>query len=190
VIALDEAQRFVQSTLSPLAAVDLSLDEALGCVAGVVVLAREPVPGFANSSMDGYAVRAVDTRTAPARLQVVDSIMAGDVASVRVGPGQAARIMTGAPVPLGADCICMIEETVLESGGHVVVIGRTIPVGEFVRQPGADVAVGQVLIAVGDALGPVHLGRTQPVVATPQQKRWSRWVFTNVKQPSRLIEGR
>jgi molybdenum cofactor synthesis domain-containing protein len=158
VIPLDEAQWFVQSTLSFLPVVDLSLDEALGCVAGEEVLAREPVPGFANSSMDGYAVRSIDTRTAPARLQVVDSIMAGDVSSVHVGSRQAARIMTGAPVPAGADCVCMIEETTVESGGRVVVIDRSIPAGEFVRSPGADVAVGQVLIAAGDELGPVHLG--------------------------------
>ena len=77
--------------------------------------------------------------------------MAGDAASVRVAPGQAVRIMAGAPVPEGADGVCMIEETTAESGGLAVVIPRSIPVGEFVRRAGSDVGVGK-------ELGPAHLG--------------------------------
>jgi molybdenum cofactor synthesis domain-containing protein len=157
-IPLDEAQRFVLSTLVPLPVVELALGEALGCVVGEEIVAREPVPGFANSSMDGYALRSIDVAVAPVRLDVVGSVMAGDVSALRVGPGQAVRIMTGAPVPEGADCVCMIEEATVGPGGLAVVISRSIATGEFIRGPGSDVAVAQVLVTAGEELGPAHLG--------------------------------
>jgi molybdenum cofactor synthesis domain-containing protein len=158
VIPLDEARGFVLSTLRPLPAIELSLEDALGCVVSEEIVAKESVPGFANSSMDGYALRSLDTQAAPVRLEVVGSVMAGDVSPVRVEEGQAVRIMTGAPVPDGADSVCMVEETTVESDGLAVMISRPITLGEFIRRPGSDVAAGQVLVEAGDELGPAHLG--------------------------------
>jgi molybdenum cofactor synthesis domain-containing protein len=158
VIPLDEAQGFVLSTLRPLPVVELSLEDALGCVVGEKIVAKMPVPGFANSSMDGYALRSLDSQAAPVRLDVVGSVMAGDVSSVRVQEGQAVRIMTGAPVPDGADCVCMVEETTVEPDGLGVLIARAVAVEEFIRRPGSDVEAGQFLVGAGDELGPAHLG--------------------------------
>jgi molybdopterin molybdotransferase len=134
VIALDEAKRFVLEGLVPLTPVVVALDEALGCVAGEQVLAREAVPGFVNSSMDGFALRSSDTSSGSARLSVTDSVYAGDVSSLRLETGQAMRIMTGAPLPEGADCVCMIEEATVD--GHEVLISRAIASGEFLRHVG------------------------------------------------------
>jgi molybdopterin molybdotransferase len=157
-IPLDEAQRFVFGLCGPLPPVELPLDDALGSVLSAAVVATEQVPSFANSSMDGYAVRADDTCGAPVRLTVIGSIMAGHTLDQTVGRGQAARIMTGAPVPPGADAVCMIEETETGSDGRSVVIRRELQPGAFVRQPGRDVAVGDVIASAGTVLTPAHLG--------------------------------
>jgi molybdopterin molybdotransferase len=157
-IPLDEAQRFVFGLCPSLPGVELALDDALGCVLSETVTATEQVPSFANSSMDGYAVRADDTAGAPVSLEVIGSVMAGHPIGQTVGPGQAARIMTGAPLPLGADAVCMIEETETASDGRNVVIGRELQAGTFVRQPGRDVAIGDVIASAGTVLGPALLG--------------------------------
>jgi molybdenum cofactor synthesis domain-containing protein len=142
----------------PLPPVELPLDDALGFVLSATVVATEQIPSFANSSMDGYAVRADDTSGAPVRLTVIGSIMAGHPLEQSVRPGQAARIMTGAPVPTGADAVCMVEETETASDGQSVVIGRRLQPGAFVRQPGRDVAIGDVIASAGTVLTPAHLG--------------------------------
>jgi molybdopterin molybdotransferase len=157
-IPLDEAQRFVLGLCGPLPPVELPLDDALGSVLSAAVVATEQVPSFANSSMDGYAVRSADTVGAPVRLTVIGSIMAGQTLGQTIGPGQAARIMTGAPVPSGADAVCMIEETETDSDRRSVVIGRELEPGAFVRQPGRDVAIGDVICSAGTVLTPAHLG--------------------------------
>jgi molybdopterin molybdotransferase len=157
-IPLEEAQRFVFGLCDPLPPVERPLDDALGCVLTDAVVATESVPPFANSSMDGYAVRADDTSGAPVRLRVIGSIMAGHLLEGAVGPGQAARIMTGAPVPTGADAVCMVEETEPSSDGRSVSIGRELQRGDFVRQPGQDVAIGDVIAPAGTVITPAHLG--------------------------------
>jgi molybdopterin molybdotransferase len=156
-IPVDDAQRFVLGQLAPLPPATLPIAAALGCVVSEDVAATEPVPPFANSSMDGYAVRAQDTGDAPVSLQVVGAIMAGHVFDGTVGPGQAVRIMTGAPLPAGVDAVCMVEETETEADGDVTVLRRLQP-GDFVRLPGRDVAVGDVVAPAGTVLTPAHLG--------------------------------
>ena len=94
-ISLDEARRFVLQDLVPLPPRDLALAHALGCVAAQEVTAREPSPRFENSSMDGFALRAIDTRGGGRRLRVTNSIFAGDTPSITLDEGEAARIMTG-----------------------------------------------------------------------------------------------
>ncbi|HWE71485.1 MAG TPA: gephyrin-like molybdotransferase Glp, partial [Acidimicrobiales bacterium] len=120
-------------------------------------------PPFVNSSRDGYALRAADTLTAggtegPVRLQVVGLIMAGSTFEGVVAPGQATRIMTGAPMPAGADAVCMLEDCQVDMDGEVVVIGQPVPAGEAVRGVGEDVAVGDVMAEPGTVLSPAHLG--------------------------------
>jgi molybdopterin molybdotransferase len=134
------------------------IESSLRCVVSEDVVATEPVPSFANSSMDGYAVRAQDTTEVPVELRVIGSIMAGNVLDGVVGPGEAVRIMTGAPLPRGADAVCMIEETEVDRDGNTVTILRALDSGTFVRQPGRDVAVGDVVATAGTVLTPAHLG--------------------------------
>lgn len=157
-IGVGEAQTFVLETLTPLSRVDRALEEALGCVAAQQIIATEPVPGFKNSSMDGYALRAIDTCDGPVRLRVLGTVLAGDAPEHQLKEGQAVRIMTGAPIPGGADAVCMIEETVVDPDGRTVLIAKTIEPGQSVRQAGDDIAVGQLLIEVGRELGGAQIG--------------------------------
>src|SRR5438270_2023026 len=119
--------------------------------------AEELVPPFDNTAMDGFAVQAADTADPPVELKVVGTLAAGaDPSGVRVGGSEAVRIMTGAPMPPGADAIVMVERTHTE--GDVVVIERAAAVGDHVRRAGDDLQPGQVVVDDGTVLGPAHLG--------------------------------
>ncbi len=156
-ISLDAARRIVLDACSPLAPVDLAVGEALGCVTAEPIVAHEPVPAFANSAMDGFALRAADVSAAPTTLRVVGTTMAGmGPGSLRAG--EAIRIMTGAPVPAGADAVCMVERTEPGPAPDQVVIHGPLDAGTFIRSPGDDLQVGQTVIAPGTELGPGHLG--------------------------------
>ncbi len=162
-IPLAEAQEFVLDACSRSGPRVVPLDDALGCVAAQSILAVEPVPPFVNSSMDGYALRADDTdgsRTVDhgVRLQVIGTVMAGAPLEGVVGPGQAARIMTGAPLPTGADAVCAVEEVRTERDGTVVVIEGTVAPGSFVRWTGQDVAVGAAVVERGSVITPGRIG--------------------------------
>lgn len=158
-IPLDEARRIVLADLAPLEPVEVAADDAVGCVVAEAVTATAALPPFDNSSMDGYALRAEDTAGAPVRLILVGAVFAGtDPAEVVVGPGRAARIMTGAPVPPGADAVCRQEDTAPEPDGSAVVIERPVAPGESIRRVGEDVAVGQLLLAPGEVVTPAHRG--------------------------------
>src|SRR5207249_9176597 len=119
VIELGDAQRRVLSGCAPLHPRAVPLADALGCVTSVDLRADEAVPPFANTAMDGYAVRARDTAEAPVRLDVTGTLAAGaDAAAFTVGAGKAVRIMTGAPMPAGADAVVMVELTRAEDDGR------------------------------------------------------------------------
>jgi molybdopterin molybdotransferase len=139
----------------------VALTDALGCVTAGMVVAGHDVPSFANSAMDGYAVRAEDT---PGTLKVVGTAAAGAAPGVAVEPGQAVRIMTGAVVPAGADAIVMVERTTPAGAGRVTV--EAAAPGDHVRRPGEDLRAGQVLFEPGTELGPGHLGVLASVGAT------------------------
>jgi molybdenum cofactor synthesis domain-containing protein len=157
VIPLEEARRVVLSGLERTPPVALPLERALGCVTARRVVAAGPVPAFANSQMDGYALRSADAVTG-ARLRVVGSVFAGQTVVRAVGVGEAVRIMTGAPIPDGADAVCMLERTATEEKGSVVVVQGPVWPGEFIRRAGEDIEAGQVAIEEGTVLGPGHLG--------------------------------
>lgn len=135
------------------------LAQAAGRVLAADVTARTPVPPFANSAMDGYAVRAVDVAeagTSPVRLPVAADAPAGSTARLTLAPGTAIRIMTGAPLPDGADTIVQLEAT--DDGTDVVEILQSRAVGTHVRGAGDDVAAGQVVLVAGTRLTARHLG--------------------------------
>jgi molybdenum cofactor synthesis domain-containing protein len=157
VIPLREAQAEVLRACAPLPPRRLAPAAALRCVTAEPVTAVEDLPPFANSAMDGYALRAADVVGAPVPLRVVGSIMAGDRPSLVVGPGEAARIMTGAPLPRGADAICIVEHTE-NPDRDTVMIGDAVAPGAYVRFPGEDVAAGSEVFPTGTELTPAHVG--------------------------------
>src|SRR5439155_7586995 len=111
VIPLEEARRQILAACPPLHPRAVPLTDALGCATSVAVTADEAVPPFANTAVDGFAVRAADVAGVPSTLEIVATLPAGaDPAGLRVGEGQAIRIMTGAPVPEGADAVVMVED--------------------------------------------------------------------------------
>lgn len=157
-ISFQQARETVLVGCSVSGATVLEIDDALGCVLAEDVVSDVSVPPFDNSSVDGYAVRSTDVGAAPVTLASVGTVMAGDGASVAVTNGQAVRIMTGAPIPEGADAVCMIED--VQAGGTVdtVVIRRPLERGDNIRMAGEDVMPGQVVFTSGTVLGPAHVG--------------------------------
>src|SRR5262245_47032416 len=129
---------------------------ALGRVLAEPVLSRREIPPWPNSSMDGYAVRAADTARTPATLSIVERIAAGLMPTRRLGPGEAARIFTGAPLPPGADAVIPQED--VEADETRVTIARTVETGAFVRPRGEDVRVGDRVLEPGRAIGAAEVG--------------------------------
>ncbi|MDA8295203.1 MAG: molybdopterin molybdotransferase MoeA [Actinomycetota bacterium] len=156
-VPLADAQRRLAALVSPLAPHQVPLAEAVGLVLAEDVAAAEAVPPFACSAMDGYALAAT-AEPAPLTLKVVRRILAGDVPGDAIGPGEAVRIMTGAPLPPGADAVCMLEDSEAAPDGAVVVLGHSPALGEHVRHAGEDVAAGAVVLERSSTLGPRHLG--------------------------------
>ncbi|HET9690800.1 MAG TPA: gephyrin-like molybdotransferase Glp [Acidimicrobiales bacterium] len=159
-IPLDEVQARVVAGCPPLPATAVPLAAALGRVLAEAVTAAGDVPPFANSAMDGYAVRAADTTAArpdaPARLRVVGTVAAGAVADRPVGPGEALRIMTGAPFPDGADAVAVVEVTTAD--GDDVLVAQPAAAGDHVRPAGEDLVAGTEVFPAGTPLAPGHLG--------------------------------
>lgn len=164
-IGVDEALARIIAAATPLPPVELPLLETLGLTLAEAVVAPHDVPPFRNSAMDGYAVRAADIagagRERPARLAVIANIAAGHPGEATVGPGQAARIMTGAVMPAGADTVVRFEET--DQGrsdptGATVEIRRAIEAGQNVRDPGEDMRAGEVVLAAGAPLRAAEIG--------------------------------
>lgn len=160
-ISVDEAQRIVLGSVSPLPPVSMRLLDALGCVLAEAVVAPIPLPPFDNSAMDGYALIAADTRGAseatPRALKVVEDLPAGTVPTRRLERGTAARIMTGAPVPAGADAVVMVEDT-RSGGGDTVEVLREASPGDNIRPAGEEIQAGETALPAGQVLGPGELG--------------------------------
>jgi molybdopterin molybdotransferase len=146
-----EAQQRILDAVEPLPAEQISLADGLGRVLAKEVASRRDQPPMAMSAMDGYAVRAADVATLPASLNVVGYAPAGHAFDGAVGPGEAVRIFTGAPVPDGADTI-VIQENTEQSDEVVRVVDGSAPVGRYIRPAGLDFATGDVLLPHGKVL--------------------------------------
>jgi len=161
-ISVEEAQAKVLEDIGVLPPERVPLLDALGRVLAEDVVSDIDVAPFDNSAMDGYAVRAADVAGAssdtPVRLRVVEHVPAGAFPSVPVGPGEAVRIMTGAPVPEGADAVVMVEMTAEESDGGVGVIFASIAEGQNIRRKGEDVRKGETVLHAGELVGPATVG--------------------------------
>ena len=167
-LTVQEALTAVLAGVSVLPAEQVPLLAALGRVLAQDVVAKDSLPPFSNSSMDGYALRAADLSGAsaekPATLQVVGDVAAGAVPEVTVGPGTAVRIMTGAPVPAGADAVVPVEDT-NESWRdrerplpEQIQVNRSVQAGDYIRHPGEDIEAGQAILAQGHILRPQEVG--------------------------------
>jgi len=159
-ISADEALRLVLDNVAPLGVERLSITAVLGRVLAEEVRSPRDIPGFDNSAMDGYAVRAADVATAaegkPVRLKVLETVAAGMMPTRAVGPGEAARTMTGAPLAAGADAIVPVERT--REGDRTVEVLASAQVGAFVRPRGEDLKQGELVSAAGKVLSAADIG--------------------------------
>jgi molybdopterin molybdotransferase len=150
-IPVEEAIQRIERAFAPLGTEMISLDQALGRVLAEPVEARLTQPPADVSAMDGYAVRAADVETLPARLKIVQRIAAGQPPSGPIGAGEAARIFTGAQVPSGADTI-IIQENCEEADDHVTVREGNRKLGQHIRKAGQDFAAGDLALHSGRRL--------------------------------------
>jgi len=147
------------AAVRPLEPVELDLIRAQGGVLAQDVVSPLDLPGFDNSAMDGYAVHVRDVAAAsvaaPVRLPVVGDVPAGATRQIGLSPGQVVRIMTGAPMPEGAEAVVPVEDS--DGGVREVLLSASAPGGQHVRRTGADVRTGDVVLRAGTVLGPAQL---------------------------------
>jgi molybdopterin molybdotransferase len=150
-ISVADARARVLALCAPLPREEAPVDSAVGRALVEPVLAARTVPPWESSAMDGYAVRSAETSAPGARLAVVETIFAGQTPQRSLGPGECARIMTGAPLPQGADAVVMQEKVRRE--GDQVVLEEAAPPRQHVRARGEDAREGELLLPAGAALG-------------------------------------
>ena len=159
-VGVDQHLAGLLGAVEPVAPLDLQLLDAHGCILAETVVAGVDLPPFDNSSHDGYAVRTSDVAAAspqnPVQLPVVGDVAAGSASTYTVQPGLCVRIMTGAPVPPGADAVVPLEWT--DRGIAAVTITRAPEPGAHIRRRGEDVTTGQPVLEAGTRLGPGQLG--------------------------------
>ena len=155
-ITVEEHLSRIVATVRRLPPIGLNLLDAQGCVLAQDVTSEVPLPGFTNSAMDGYAVHAADladaSEMAPVTLPVVHDIAAGNTQALSLAPGQSMRIMTGAPMPHGADAVVPVELT--DGGLARVTLSAPVSVGRSVRRAGEDVRAGDLVMRSGIRLEP------------------------------------
>lgn len=158
-LTVEEARERILARFQSVDAEDVPLPDALGRVLARDAVAAEQLPAFANSAMDGYAVRSTDTLGAssqtPRALRLVGEVPAGRVYEGRVSEGEAVRILTGAPLPDGADAVLQQELTTVR--GDEVQLLAEAPVGNNLRYPGEDVHIGDLLVPNGTEIGPAEI---------------------------------
>jgi len=158
-ISVESALEVILKEIKPLGLESVDISSALGRVIGEDIAARGGNPPWDNSAMDGYALRASDAKgasiDAPVKLSVLYDLPAGSVPQGPVGAGQAVRIMTGAPVPQGADAVVMVEKT--ESGDGFVLIKAEPRGGENIRKAGEDFKAGDIVVKKGSLIRPAEV---------------------------------
>lgn len=163
-ISVEEALNIILSEVKPLGLERVSLLESLGRVLAEAIYAAHLIPPKDNSAMDGYAVRAEDvigaSKDTPKVLRVTEDLPAGYIAKKEVKKGEAIRIMTGAPIPAGADAVVMLEDTKIlkDATGEVVEVFYEVKKGENIRMAGEDVRPGDLVVKKGVVLSPGEVG--------------------------------
>ena len=168
-LSVEQAQTEMLGRARPLPTERVDIVAALGRVLAESIRSTRQIPPWPNSSMDGYAVRAGDTRPT-ATLKVIDRVIAGSLPTRTVGAGEATRIFTGAPMPSGADAVVPQEDVDAHDG--VIALRGTVEPGAFVRPAGEDVREGDLVLAPGRSIGAAEigllatLGRTHVIVGS------------------------
>lgn len=152
-IPVEEAQRIVLANVQPLDCVRVKLHEAQGLVLAEDVIAQDNMPPFPSAGVDGFAIRVED---GPTNRKYLGEQMAGSVTGLRVEPGTAVRITTGAPVPPGANAIVMVE--VAEEKNGEVVLYQVPKEGDGIRPVGQDIHGGEIVLRQGTFIGPAEIG--------------------------------
>lgn len=155
-ITVAEASDRILARIHALPGETVETARASGRVLAEPVVASVDSPPWNNSSMDGYAIRAADASQLPARLQVIEEVAAGNFPARAIGPGQSMRVMTGAPVPDGADTVIRREDT--DDGREWVVINASRDSGKNIRKKGEDFTSGSTIFGAGELLGIAHIG--------------------------------
>jgi molybdopterin molybdotransferase len=159
-ITVEEALEKILSHIHSLGFEKVTILEAMGRVIAEDIYAKRDIPPLDNSGMDGYAVRWEDIQHAsnhrPIRLEVVEDLPAGSISEKTLERGQAIRIMTGAPIPKGADTVIPVEDTKKEDGWVLILNGA--PLGEHIRRAGEDVKKGERVISARDLIRPAEVG--------------------------------
>lgn len=159
-LSVEEASARILEDIAPVDAETIAIREALGRVLHHDVLSPVTLPPWDNASMDGYAVRAEDVRAAspehPVALPVVETIAAGQTARQELRGGTAMRIMTGAPIPAGADSVIRVEDS--DGGTTIVLVRDARDALKNVRPRGEDLRAGEVAVPAGTIIGPAHIG--------------------------------
>ncbi len=159
-ISVNEALDKILSHVRPLGFEKVSLLDSLGRVIAEDISAKRNIPPLDNSAMDGYALRSEDVQKAsqnhPVRLEVIEDLPAGFISTKTLEKGKAIRIMTGAPIPEGADTVIPVEESKKEDG--FVLILKAAALGENIRKSGEDVKQGDRVISKGDTIRPAEVG--------------------------------
>lgn len=159
-ISLGDAQARVHAVVSPLPVVEVAVADAIGLVIAEDVIAPEAIPPFANTAMDGFAIRFADVASAtpetPVSLRISGTVAAGAVAERPLEAGEAMRIMTGAPIPDGSDAVIMVELT--ESDASNVRCNAAVPEGNHIRPAGDDLSAGTIVFEPGTTITPAHIG--------------------------------
>jgi len=152
-LSFEEAKQKILSVASPLSQEWVPVESVIGRAIVRPIIATRTLPPWDNSAMDGYALRSIDATTAPIRLRVIESIFAGQSPTRSIGRGECSRIMTGAPLPNGADAVVMQEKVRILSGSDEVEILEPAAPRSCVRDKGEDSREGELLLAEGTAVG-------------------------------------
>ena len=156
-LAVSDAQQLVLGSLTRLGSETVGLEQALGRVLAQDIRANRDLPPFDVSAMDGFALRCADVVNAPAQLTIIEDIKAGDLPTQTVAAGQCARIMTGAPVPPGADAVIRVEDT-QEVSANRVQINKSVKPKNDVRPLGENMRDGDVVLTAGTEITPGVIG--------------------------------
>ena len=167
-LSVKKAQERILASFKPLEGTTIAIEAALGCILSQDIISEIELPSFDNSSVDGFAVRTEDLHLSdannPVSLLVTADIPAGSVPTVSLGAGQAARIMTGALLPTGADAVVMVEDTDFahQTAGssapdHVKILAK-VKKNDYIRKRGSDILTGQKILPAGLKLRPQDIG--------------------------------